>query len=71
MLVKIDAGRSPFRQLLHSIHPVVRSVTQIWAFRLKLVKPLHLQILEVVHASDLPFDNMQANAQWLQAKIEG
>lgn len=71
VLVKIDAGRSPLRQMLHSIHPIVRSVAQIWAFRLKLVKPLHLQILEVVHASDLPFDNMQANAQWLQAKIEG
>lgn len=71
VLVRIDAGHSPVRQVLHAVHPIVRSVAQIFAYRAKWVKPLHLEVLEVVHASDLPFERMQDNARWLQQKVEG
>lgn len=69
VLVKIDAGHSPVRQLLHRIHPIVRSLAQLLMFRLKRTKPLTLRVVAVIQPDDLPYQDLQANARWLQQQL--
>ncbi|WP_119395565.1 1-acyl-sn-glycerol-3-phosphate acyltransferase [Salinibius halmophilus] len=71
VLVHIDAGHSPMRQLLHRIHPIVRSLAQLLMFRWQRTKPLTLTVVDVIQPEDLPYPDMQSNAIWLQQKLSG
>ncbi|WP_028669207.1 1-acyl-sn-glycerol-3-phosphate acyltransferase [Saccharospirillum impatiens] len=70
VLVDVQMPRAPMRQLLHRIHPVLRAVVQVWAYRLGKHQTIHMRVVEVIAVSDLPADcSLPDQALWLQNRL--
>lgn len=68
VLVDVQMAQSPVRQLLHRIHPIVRALAQVWAYRLGKRQHIRLKVIAVVQPEELPHDQpLPAQAAWLQA----
>lgn len=69
VLVDVQMSHSPTRQLLHRIHPIVRALAQVWAYRLGKAQHIRLTVVAVVQAHELPQDQpLHVQAAWLQAR---
>lgn len=70
VLVDVQMPRAPVRQLLHRIHPVLRAVVQVWAYRLGRHQRIHMRVVEVIAVSDLPSErSLTDQALWLQNRL--
>lgn len=69
VLVYMDMNQSALRQLCQRIHPVVRALAQVWAFRFKHRQKLHMHVLTVIQPEDIPEGSAQNKTQWLQNRF--
>lgn len=70
VLVDVIMPRSPVRQLLHRIHPIVRALAQVWAYRLGKRHRLTLRVVGIVHPHELPGHlPLPEQASWLQQRL--
>ncbi|MEP4545948.1 MAG: 1-acyl-sn-glycerol-3-phosphate acyltransferase [Saccharospirillum sp.] len=70
VLVDVQMPRAPVRQLLHRIHPVLRAIVQVWAYRLGRHQHIHMRVVEVIAVSELPSESSLADqALWLQNRL--
>jgi 1-acyl-sn-glycerol-3-phosphate acyltransferase len=70
VLIDVQMPRSPVRQLLHSIHPVLRAAIQVWAYRLGRHQSINMRVVEVITVGDLPEGSLNDQAQWLHSRLE-
>ncbi|MGM0632346.1 MAG: 1-acyl-sn-glycerol-3-phosphate acyltransferase [Pseudomonadota bacterium] len=71
VLVHVGMADSPLRQMLHRIHPVLRALVQLWAYRFGRRQRITLTVRAVIRPSDLPTDmDVSSQAEWLQWKLE-
>lgn len=71
VLVDVQMPRAPVRQLLHRLHPVLRAVVQVWAYRLGKHQRIDMRVVEVVPVSELPVDcSLADQARWLQHRLQ-
>lgn len=70
VLVDVQMPRAPVRQLLHRIHPVLRAIVQVWAYRLGRHQSIHMRVVEVIAVNDLPSErSLSDQALWLQNRL--
>lgn len=70
VLVDVVMPSSPVRQLLHRLHPIVRALAQVWAYRLGKRQRIALRIKAVIHPEDLPTElNLADKTTWLQSQL--
>lgn len=70
VLVRVFTAKSVARQLAHRLHPIIRALAQLLAFRLRRSADLRLSVLRVVHPEELPYHDPQRNALWLQSLLD-
>jgi len=71
VLVDVQMPRSPIRQLLHGIHPVLRAIVQVWAYRLGKHQRIHLRVVAVIMPAELPEEGtVYEQALWLQNQLQ-
>lgn len=70
VLVDVVMPSSPLRQLLHRVHPIVRALAQVWAYRLGKRQHILLRIKAVITREDLPSDiDLAEQTAWLQQQL--
>ncbi|MHA7880425.1 MAG: 1-acyl-sn-glycerol-3-phosphate acyltransferase [Saccharospirillum sp.] len=70
VLVKVEMPASPLRQLLHRIHPIVRALAQVWAYRLGRKQRIRLRIQAVIQPDALPGHlSLTEQTAWLQQQL--
>ena len=70
VLVEVGMPSSPTRQLLHRLHPIVRALAQVWAYRLGKRQRISLNIKAVIKPEDLPVElSLTEQTTWLQQQL--
>lgn len=70
VLVYVDVRHSAGRQICQRIHPVLRALVQVWAYRFCRTQKLHMHVLDVVSPDLLPTGDVYQQTQWLQARFD-
>lgn len=69
VLVHVVMKESAFRQMAHKIHPVLRALCQVWAYRFGKRQQITLNILGVVPVDEFPVGSPNQQTKWLQAEF--
>lgn len=70
VMVHVSMADSMLRQLAHKIHPVLRAICQVWAFRFGKHQAITLSIVGVVQPTELPEGSSREQTEWLQREFD-